>query len=108
MQSPPSLKRSRGTPTFVTPVRPNKRILLREIASTNSSSVVVPQRRLVIAPAAPEPRGWSEDELKALVEFILLNSKGNAWPTHHIKKVWDAAGSCIKMKVATAHQQSGI
>ena len=41
--------------------------------------------------------GWSNAELRALVEFILLHGTGESWPTHHRMRVWEAA-------IASFHQ----
>lgn len=112
MQSPQrnaaGRKRSRGTPTFHTPVRPLKRVPLREIAQDNP--LVVPPRRLVVPDPAKvlTPAFWSKDEVKALIEFIHVNCKSDCWPSHHSMNMWTAAGSFVKSKLSTRHQRSGI
>lgn len=113
MQSPKRYtqdrKRSRGTPTSQTPVRPHKRVPLRELAQNSPVHLVPSPRRLVADPIeVPTPRVWSEDEVKALVEYIHANCNGSTWPSHHSVDMWNAAGLYIRRKVSTAHQRSGI
>jgi len=66
-----------------TPHREQKRVALREILAASND----------LEPEGPEPRcltytnvnlkeKWSNDELKALVQFILFHSSGELWPSH--------------------------
>ncbi len=102
-------KRPRSTPTFLTPMRPKKRVPLKEISNPGT----VQPKRLEFQTAAaadvasldsdvPEHDcrglGWSNAELRALVEFILLHGKGESWPTHHRMLVWEAAAAFIKAR----------
>ena len=53
------------------------------------------------------PGNWNDEEVKALVMFILFHYKGDSWPSHKRMEVWDAAGKFVKMKCASQHQRSG-
>ena len=77
-----TLKRPRGSPTMCIPHREQKRVPLREILAASTD----------LEPGGPEPRcltysivnvkeKWCNDELKALVEFILFHSSGEQWPS---------------------------
>ena len=118
METPKSetAKRPRGTPTFLTPITPKKRVPLKEIANPGT----VQPKRLEFQttdvapldnPDVPEHDcrglGWSNAELRALVEFILLHGTGESWPTHHRMCVWEAAAAFIKSRAATTTARSG-
>ena len=77
--SPHRHKRFRGTPTGHTPRRPPKRTPLR----VRDQQQQVERRRLSYE-AEPKsgPSPWTEEEIKALVEFILFYEKDNKWPSH--------------------------
>ena len=98
------LKRSRvqSSPTLMTPVRAQKRAPLREIVEE------VGETRMQLTYESDESRSinWSNDELKALVEFILFNGKGDVWPTHHRMDFWSSAAGFIKMRSNTSNQRS--
>ena len=67
-------KRSRATPTGKTPKQASKRIPLREIVPLG----LVRHLSFEVEPDS-ENSGlglWSEEEVKALVEFVLLYSTG--------------------------------
>ena len=93
-----SSKRPRGTPTLLTPVRPHKRALLREIGHGTP-------KRLVFEPVASGM--WRKDEISALVEFILIHCTDNVWPTHQRMKFWDQVGPFIKMRTKSENLRSG-
>ena len=76
-------KRPRGSPTFLTPHRCQKRVPLREIcAATNGT--VQPRRLSGLclqsnSEADHQPtkdENWNDAELKALIEFILFHTTG--------------------------------
>ena len=109
-------KRPRSTPTFLTPMRPKERVPLKEIADPGT---VQPKRLVFQTTAAADvdpdndiPEydcrglGWSNAELRALMEFIMFHGTGESWPTHHRRRVWEAA-SFIKTRVATTTAKSG-
>ena len=73
--SPHRHKRLRGTPTGHTPHRPPKRIPLH----ARDQPVVVERRRLSYAdePKKTGPSPWTEEEIKALVEFLSMRTSGH-------------------------------
>ena len=52
--------------------------------------------------------GWSDAEVSALVEFILLHCKGDKWPTHHNVAFWSSAASFITMRTGGENVRTGI
>ena len=101
MQSPKRNKRPRGTPTFLTPVRANKRVPLREIDAQGTVSELAAQRTLATSSEVVERKKhirWSQSELRALVEFVLLHCESNSWPAHMNMEMWEAAGQFIKTR----------
>lgn len=79
-----------------------------------------PEHSLSFSPAVPaskkpttkaylrtETDCWSDNEVKALVEFILFHSKGDSWPCHNRMEFWKAAASFIKDRTNTPHCRSG-
>ena len=63
MHTPPLQKHPKSTPTFQIPIRPSKRLPRREFELLRKNSPEVTTT-------------WSEDEIKALVEAVLLNCRG--------------------------------
>lgn len=102
MHTPRRNKRPRGTPTFLTPVRPNKRVPLRELALVHplQPKKIIPQQ---------DRRGlsWKDEEVGALVEFVLLHCKGDSWPCHSRMTVWNAAAQFVKERTSGENQRSG-
>ena len=94
----PQYKRQRGTPTFQTPHRLNKRLPLREAADLESSA-----RRLTFsADTETSQETWSDAELQALVEFVLFHGTGECWPTHKRTEYWKNAADFVKMRAKTS------
>ena len=76
-------KRTRGSPTLLTPHRPQKRRPLRRDAGPTPPGQ--PRRLGFESPRAPAPvpqqgNAWTDAETKALVEFILITCRGDSWP----------------------------
>jgi len=107
------LKRPRGSPTMCTPHREQKRVPLREIMVARND----------LEPGGPEPRRltfnnvettvytkekWCNDELKALVEFILFHSSGELWPSHKQEVFWNSAGEFVKERSGSSQCRSGM
>ena len=70
-------KRPQGTPTGPTPHQPRKKTPVRYQEGTSG----VPVRLLTFS--AECPGMWSEEEIKALVEFaVLFQGTGEHWPVH--------------------------
>ena len=98
-------KRPRSTPSFLTPMRPKKRVPLKEIADPGTMQpkwlVFQTTAAADVDPDDDVPEhdyrslGWSNAELRALVQFIMLHGTGESFPTHHRMRVWEAAASFI-------------
>jgi len=104
-----ALKRPRGSPTVCTPHREQKRVPLREILAASND----------LEPGGPEPRRltyknvnvkekWCNDELKALVEFILFHSSGELWPSHKQEVFWNSTGEFVKERSGSSQCRSGM
>lgn len=93
--NPGGMKRSRGTPTMLTPRPPRKRAV----------------RRLTFADQEDRDRAdyntWSEDEVKALVEFVLFHSNTKAWPSHNHQSFWSNAAVYVKHRSSSTCKRSG-
>ena len=50
---------------------------------------------------------WSTEEVKALVEFILLNSTGNTWPAIKNMRYWDAAAEFVFHRADSSLKRTG-
>ena len=104
-------KRPRSSPTLLTPTNHSKRR-----PDFARSSRLTSRRRIFSSPATtvsaqqrPEDErwhykrtnsdSWKELEIKALVEFVLIHSRGS-WPTHHQHDFWEAAAMHIKMRTS--------
>ena len=125
--SPQQKKRLRGTPTFLTPHRPMKRQPLREKVAQEGSdntatctshsaarvSLVFESRGRGVS-LVFESRGrggfisWKIEELKALVEFILLMHTSDKWPTHQRMHFWECASEFVQSRTASRHKRTGI
>ena len=110
------MKRCRTSPTRETPIRPHKRRSLREIAA--NENLVLPRRKLLSSTAtcstelerastSTGPGSWNDEEVKALVMFVLFHCEGDAWPAHRRMDLWNEAGKFIKMKTGGLRQRSG-
>jgi len=93
-------KRLRSSPMYLTPHRPEKRVPLRELAANNGFGVAGAPRLLSQAfqhldesttqepsqePSVVQPTThdkWGNNEMKALVDFLLFHCIGESWPTH--------------------------
>ena len=53
------------------------------------------------------PSSWTAREERALVEFILMTSRGDCWPTSVKEKFWEAAAKfvsqrcCVRQRTCT-------
>jgi len=91
-----SNKRPRSSPTLLTPTQRSKRAPLRELvqnSSLDSSSSAIPVPRRLSYQSTDQDRilpheRWMDAEVKALIEFILLHSTGENWPSHKQMKFW--------------------
>ena len=104
-----TLKRPRGSPTLCTPHREQKRVPLREIlAASNNLEPGVPEPRRLTYTNVDVKEKWCNDELKALVEFILFHSSGEQWPTHKQEVFWNGAGDFVKERSGSSQCRSGM
>ena len=113
MQTPErdTTKRSRSTLTFLTPVRPKKRVPLKQVVDLQPKRLSFPTTTELEVDVVPEhdSRGlcWSNAELRALVEILLLHGVGESWPTHHTMQVWEAAAAFVKARTGTTFARAG-
>ena len=50
---------------------------------------------------------WSEDEIKALLEFLLFHGEAGAWPCHKRDAFWKGAASYVKICSKSSHERTG-
>ena len=96
-------KRSRGTPTGYTPQQADKKKKVGRCArrSLEGSFVSMTNTRQYV-PAST----WSAEEIKALVEFILLHCE-DKWPNHKFEQFWKSAATFVKERSGSVHLQTG-
>jgi len=119
-------KRLRSSPTGCTPTRQEKRAPLRSLANHEAqheadeaqqeSSRSNVSQQLQSTPAGLQPRAlinstgftkhgskekWTEEELKALAEFVLFHTPGESWPAHKNEEFWISASDFIKHRANT-------
>ena len=109
-------KRVRGIPTGSTPKQPEKRRVSR-VPSTTTSATIKGRKKLSFSENTSSehsataststavsnvlsgvPGSWTAKEERALVEFIMLSSKGDCWPTTISEKFWEAAASFVSQR----------
>jgi len=101
-------KRPRGSPTRFTPERQQKRVPLRELVNNDAgtsgrsprSSLLLPSRLTYeidnVNDESNSKKGWSDSEVKALVEFVLFYTNGETWPSHKHSAFWKSASEFVK------------
>jgi len=45
---------------------------------------------------------WSEEEVKALAEFVLFHTPGDMWPSHKQGAFWESAGEFVEQRVESS------
>lgn len=92
-------KRLRGTPTGSTPHQPHKRVE----RTLNPSAVS--RRKLTYSGEAASAShkvaasdGWSHEEEKVLVEYIMLSSDGSRWEWSRKISFWESASRFLKQR----------
>ena len=50
---------------------------------------------------------WCDDEMKALIECVLLHSSGEKWPSYKQAVFWNSAGQFVKERSGTSLCRSG-
>ena len=113
-------KRPRGTPTGRTPKQLGKRLVPRTSGatelvkgkkklslldiSTKQSSVMaegaVPHAMASLPSTRTQalPGSWTADEERALVEFIMMTTRGDSWPRTINEKFWEAAAMFVSQR----------
>ena len=102
-------KRPRSSPMLCTPHREEKRIPLRHItnhcnkSTSSKTSTRLAPRTLISCASDGTSRESKEkgtnDELKALTEFILFHTSGESWPAHKLEGFWKSAGEFIQQQL---------
>ena len=92
-------KRIRGSPTLLTPHRPQKR---RPLRGDGQASTPTPRRlgfeSPTHAPVSQHGNAWTDAETKALVEFVLITCRGDSWPCHKRANVWKDAADFVRKR----------
>lgn len=88
-----SEKRPRGSPTGYTPRQETKKRETRPPTFKKRLSFNVSK--------------WSDLECGALVEFVIANKGGEAWPFGKENQFWDAAADHIKQRTGSEIHRSG-
>ena len=99
-------KRPRGSPTTYTPHREEKRVSLREI--NRCEPTIQPRRLYVDGANSVGKEKWCDEELKALVEFILFHSSGEKWPCHKQTEFWNSAGEFVRERSRSSQCRTGM
>ena len=51
---------------------------------------------------------WCDNEVKALIEFVLFHSSGEKWPSHKQAVFWNSAGQFVKERSGSSLSRSGM
>ena len=73
-----------------------KRLVFSEEGNTTTSSGMTVHTQM-----------WSEDEIKALLEFFLFHGQAGVWPCHKREVFWKGAASYVKIRSKSSHERSG-
>ena len=107
-------KRPRGSPTGETPYSASKKRINRAKCSKARRNLTYES---VDTGQNPRSRNkvlhdWSTEEVKALVEFILLNSRSigdcDTWPATKNIEYWDAAAEFVFHRVDNSLKRTGM
>ena len=55
-------------------------------------------------PPVSVPHSWSEEEEKALVEFVVLSTNGKSWPATKSERFWDSAATFVSQRCCVHHR----
>ena len=90
---------------------PNPRRQRQETASYSPRShrkgIRVESKKLFEATKPVQSPEWTQEELKQLVEFMLLYTDGKTWAQHKDMRFWGAAGEFIQRCLQTLYCRSG-
>ena len=109
-------KRPRSSPTLSTPYRQEKRVPFRELVNHEAGHEVddeeveeeapatlqLAPKRLITRSENDSREKWSEEEVKALAEFILFHTPGDNWPSHKQEAFWLSASKFVKHRVKSS------
>ena len=70
-----------------------KKLSFSEREGSSSGSVLAESTATNVFPSVPG--SWTAREERALVEFILMTSRGDCWPTSVKEKFWEAAAKFV-------------
>jgi len=103
-------KRPRSSPTNLTPHRDPKRTPLRVRLDCDGNQ----QSPRVLSESFDHPKRragtqdkWSNEEVKALTEFVLFHSEGNSWPTHKEELYWQSTSQFVHGRSGQSFCRSG-
>jgi len=107
-----SRKHPRGSPTLLTPQRAQKRVPLREIVVNGARQLEQQLEQPLECNSVPGTQKtnekWSDEELKALVEFVLFYSTGDTWPGHKQTEFWSNAGTFVSSRSGATTTRTGM
>ena len=103
----PVNKRPRGSPTFLTPQRPPRRQIRRLSDVQRRRLFSGSQESVSIRTTANPVCEWSSDEIRALVEFVLLHGVEDKWPLQQNPVFWNEAAKFICMRTGLTQVRSG-
>ena len=94
----PELKRTRGSPTGLTPNQPSKRPTARRQLTNQPSQCPTARRQLIPSCGRDLSYGtkWSIEDKLALTNFILLHGDGTKWMYSKKPSIWEAASAFVK------------
>jgi len=103
-----SQKRPRGSPTLQTPYRKSKRIPLRQLDQNGNSLSPRVLSQTFSRRSKKTKEKWTDAELKALTEFVLLHGEGDAWPAHKQDEFWRRASEFVQTRSGQTTCRTGM
>ncbi len=109
-------KRQRSSPTGRTPQRPSKRVPLRggraplapKCLSFDEESSQASVAELATEEQPRISRGtWTDEETKALLEFLLLNRPEGTWTATKNEAFWSSAAEFVQQRGKGSVRRSG-
>ena len=113
-------KRPRGFPTLSTPHRQEKRVALRDLVNhevnhegrvqgdredhgdTQPTPNLAPRRLISCRESSYSREKWSDEEVKALAEFVLFHTPGDKWPSLKQNAFWTSASEFVEQRVESS------
>ena len=92
-------KRVRGTPTGDTPKQQAKRSYLQSRVNVKGKNKLSFSGEDAVCTKMPRKGGnWTAHEEKALVEFVMLNSKEDKWPITISGAFWELGANFVSQR----------